>query len=858
MIGERYERQEEIGKGGMGTVYRGMDHISGQPVAIKALKEEVVYAEPHLLTRFQREGDALRQLNHPNIVKMLAMVKEGDAHYLVMEYVGGGSLQDTIDRGITIPVKQVLRIALGAADALWQTHKLDIVHRDIKPANILLTESHTPRLTDFGVAHTSSSNLTQTGTMMGTLSYLSPEVFLSLEVDARSDIWSFGVTLFELLSGMRPFRGETFPQVMMAVLHDLPPDLEKMRPDAPVALVDLIYRMLEKNRDARIPTMQAVGNELEKILQRLPATSRRLRVVAHMVSPVQDTTSRFKLPDENGGIVKLPPVSTPFFGREPQLRELRQQVESRRLVTICGRPGAGKTRLAVEFAQRHADQFSHGVYFVECAGVPDATTLAGMLCHTFEFRLEVADAADPARALFRHLRGRSLLLILDDAQDGEFIEKLTAAVPTLTVLVTAAQALGLRREAVLALGGLDYRPWKKTRTALEYAVTQLFVASAPLQWDLSEDDLPHLYEICRLVNGMPLALELAAAGVRELSVADIADKLAHNVDFLARDFPEISEHERGVRAVFDYLWELLDSPAQDALMKLSIFQDGFTRDAAQEVTGASLQALLTLQHRRLLRREPRGRFALHPVVRRSAGAVLRDASADQRQLEDQHAGHYGDFLHKRKYDLRGMRQESALHHIQDELVNIHQAWQHAATHRLAPELLKMLDSLGKFYVLQHRYAEGLQHYAQTADQLTDPKVAIARGRLLTQYAGCLRGVGRLDDARAMLDGVLPIIREKHQKADLAYALYQMGQVMAAQKAYGPAIHHLQEGLNLTRQTGDQYMLVRMLNALSAVYRAQGDTEYFRYYVRESLEIAQEYHDHFGEMDARELLLVDEE
>ena len=165
LIANRFEiadpQADLLGQGAMGDVYRGLDHSSGKAVAIKILKPELISQEPDIVKRFQREGEALRQLNHPNIVQMLAALTQADPqtgidhHYLVMEYVSGGSLRDQLAGEQPLPVQRVLQIGLELADALARAHHLEIIHRDIKPDNVLLAQDGTPRLTDFGVAHLS-------------------------------------------------------------------------------------------------------------------------------------------------------------------------------------------------------------------------------------------------------------------------------------------------------------------------------------------------------------------------------------------------------------------------------------------------------------------------------------------------------------------------------------------------------------------------------------------------------------------------------------------------------------------------------------------------------------------------------
>lgn len=308
IIAGRYRIDELIGHGGMGDVYRGMDLEDHIPVAIKQLHESIVRDNPDIVDRFNREGEMLRRLSHPNIVTILDTVEEGDQHYLIMEYVSGGSLRDLIDEQSRLPIEAVLNVALDLADALTRAHRLGIVHRDIKPDNVLLAEDGTPRLTDFGVAHMADrTRLTQTGSVIGTYAYLSPEACNGLELDERADIWSFGVMLFELLTGRVPFTGSGTAAILTAILTRPAPDLARLRPETPPQLVNLIVQMLEKDRDRRISSVRLVGAELESIIRSLDTPLRQMVLKAgHDVA----VGSRFATPSD-----ELPGSDVPAMER---------------------------------------------------------------------------------------------------------------------------------------------------------------------------------------------------------------------------------------------------------------------------------------------------------------------------------------------------------------------------------------------------------------------------------------------------------------------------------------------------------------------------------------------------------------
>ena len=264
---QRFIKQTLIASGSMGEVYRGQDLESGQMVAIKQVKPNLVVDNSEAVQRLIEEGELLRQLNHPNIVKVLATIEAEGQPVIVMEYVPGGSLRELLKQQPQLPLAKALNISLELADALARAHHLKVIHRDLKPENVLLAADGTPRLTDFGLAHLTQpgAGLNQDGVIVGTTSYMSPEAWRGEELDARSDIWSFGVLLYELLAGRPPFTGQHLIALMTAVLNDPLPELAQFRADAPPPLVELIKQMLVKPRERRIDSMRQVAAKLELI-----------------------------------------------------------------------------------------------------------------------------------------------------------------------------------------------------------------------------------------------------------------------------------------------------------------------------------------------------------------------------------------------------------------------------------------------------------------------------------------------------------------------------------------------------------------------------------------------------------------
>lgn len=270
VYGDRFETQEILGHGGLGTVYRALDRETGQTVALKVLRPEIIASDPSIITRFQREAELLRELDHPNIVRAIASGMDDDTHYIVMEYLEGGTLRELLRKQKQIAVPRVLEIGIDVADALTRAHRMNVVHRDIKPANIIFDAANTPHLTDFGIARLGEeTRLTQVGDILGSYNYISPEACGGLAIDHRTDIWSFGVTLFEMLAGRPPFIGDSPGAVVNGIMHQPIPLVSQYRPDTPIQLVTLIKMMLERDPAKRISSMRLVGAELENIIRTL-------------------------------------------------------------------------------------------------------------------------------------------------------------------------------------------------------------------------------------------------------------------------------------------------------------------------------------------------------------------------------------------------------------------------------------------------------------------------------------------------------------------------------------------------------------------------------------------------------------
>lgn len=272
----RYEIQRELGRGAMGIVYLGTDSRISREVAIKTLPlgdEFSGDALEDVKARFFREAEAAGRLSHPNIVTVYDVGEEDDLAYIAMDFLRGESLAEHVKEGTLLPIERVLKIGAAVADALHYAHELGVVHRDVKPANMVLTrDQYDVKVTDFGVAHITDASTTRTGTILGSPSFMSPEQVAGRRVDGRSDLWSLGVTLYQLLTGHLPFTGEPLATLMYRIANEPAEELRSWRPDIPECVAAVIAKALTKDPSARYQTGRGMAGAIRLCLTKLGTT----------------------------------------------------------------------------------------------------------------------------------------------------------------------------------------------------------------------------------------------------------------------------------------------------------------------------------------------------------------------------------------------------------------------------------------------------------------------------------------------------------------------------------------------------------------------------------------------------------
>ncbi|HRQ41560.1 MAG TPA: hypothetical protein PLD25_26870 [Chloroflexota bacterium] len=399
------------------------------------------------------------------------------------------------------------------------------------------------------------------------------------------------------------------------------------------------------------------------------------------------------------------PQPTTFIGRDDELRDISALMHNHlcRLLTLVGPGGIGKTRLALEIASSQQDLFPDGVHLTYLQATPSSDFLVSAVAESLDFRFQ--PDGDSQSQLINYLRHQSLLLVLDNfehlADGAAFVGDILAAATAVKLLVTSRERLSLQEEWVYEVPGLDCPAHDGDPDIEAYGAVRLFVHSARRaspHFRLTKQYRPPVARICRLVGGMPLGIELAAAWTRALPCDEIAHEIEHSLDILETSARNVPPRHRNMRAVFAPTWQLLSAEEQHVFMKLSVFRGGFTRQAAESVASATMRTLLSLVDKSLLRLDGNGRYTLHELLRQYGEEQLHNSPPEQEQTLDLHRACYMALLARCEQMIvfRGQSKE-ALKIMKNELENMRMAWRRAVWQGQFAEIAHGAEGLWTFY-----------------------------------------------------------------------------------------------------------------------------------------------------------------
>ncbi|MBC7813120.1 MAG: helix-turn-helix domain-containing protein, partial [Burkholderiales bacterium] len=578
-------------------------------------------------------------------------------------------------------------------------------------------------------------------------------------------------------------------------------------------------------------------------------------------------------------VVLLPSQSTPFIGREAELSQIAAYLDDAtcRLLTLVGPGGIGKTRLAYQAAAASTNGFRSGVYAVPLAGVSTADALLPAIAERLKFTFQ---SGDPKAQLLHFLHQKRLLLILDNLEhllDGVgLLSEILQVAPGVKILATSRERLNLSAEWLFPVDGLLFPTDADQKDQAGFSAVQLFEGCArrALPSFHLADQLSATIHVCQLLEGMPLAIELAASWARQMSCEQIAEQIQRDLNFLSAGRRDVPERHRSIGALFDHSWRLLSIEEQAVLMKLSVFRGGFELEAAQAVAGARLMLLSALEDKSLVQGSPSGRYNLHELIRQYAESRLNEAGKSA-ETQHRHLDYYINWVETAENQLHTGEQINTARRIKIEYNNLRAALARAFDGGDPEKGLRVTNALWfywfrwsgnwvegfKWTELGLNQTEGITParadaygYAGTfAAQTGNLRTAIdymQRGFELSQALGLAHGIARYamgisfriqDYAQvaAKFEEAIVLLRESGPRFMLSTALFLYGDRARVQGDLDRAQSLYEESLIIARAEQDFQMMTAPLAKLGRLAALKGDYQQAHHFYAEGMELARQ-------------------
>ncbi len=769
-------------------------------------------ADNDRLRRFEQEARSASALNHPNIITIYELGQDGSTHYIAMELVEGKTVRELMVAGL-LPIRKAIEIAAQAADGLTKAHEAGIAHRDLKPENLMLSNDGFVKILDFGLAkltlppsgEISDMNATvawqtRPGIVMGTMQYMSPEQVSGARLDFRSDQFSFGLVLYEMVTGKLAFRRNTTAETLVAILREHAEPVGVQNSDAPAPLCWVIERCLAKEPEKRYSSTRELARELAAIRERFSEKPAR-----------QVETRPANLPVQRTGLV----------GRDKEVAAAKEMLlrEDVRLVTVTGPGGIGKSRLAVQVANDLVEHFPGGTHFVPLSSVSDPALISSAIVQGMGIQ---AGGRSPQQILNENLKdpsGAPVLLLLDNFEHlieaAPMVAGLLAMGPNLKIMVTSRAALHIYGEhefPVPPLAMPDAQAIAAVEILAQYPAVALFVQRAIAvkpDFELTRENASAVAEICARLDGLPLAIELAAARVKVLSPSSMRTRLTSRLQLLTGGARDMPERQQTLRAAIDWSYDLLTPAEQKLFRRLSVFVGGCTLEGAEAICDARgdldldlLDGMASMVDKSLAQQVEPGRgetrFVMLETIREYALEKLEE-SGEEALTKRAHAA----------YCLVLAEEQAA-----DQSAAEGPAW----TERLA---------------LEHdNFRAALEWLTETGDAEWGLRLGTALFRFweMGEY---------LSEARSRMGDLLKLPGAAAPTKARSRALFAAGVFAVEQGDYASADALLRESLEISRQLGDTQGAAVSLNALAVNARDQGDVPGARPLFEESLALWRE-------------------
>jgi predicted ATPase/serine/threonine protein kinase len=820
VLEQRFEVLRIIARGGMGVVAEAEDRALGTRVALKFIQPSLA-GDPAVRERFRREILLARRITHRNVCRIFELFStQSDGEpvlFLTMELLQGETLSERLQRGLLTP-DEALPLVQQMVDALEAAHAQGIVHRDFKSSNVLLVPDGAAErvvVTDFGIARALERERSHDPEMMtaegllGTPGYMAPEQVLGNHVTPATDIYALGVVLFEMLSGDLPFRRETPVATALARVSEAAPRLSSRRPG-----VDPTWDAVVATCLAREPVFRyaAVRDVFRALHGGAPAPSFR-----------------------PGLMETLPAEVSSFLGRTTEIRAAVALLRSRRvrLLTFTGPGGTGKTRLSIEVGRALADDFADGVTFVSLSNVSDPGQVPNAIATALGLKEVAGVSIEQVASAF--LRPRNQLLVLDNFEHvlpaAPVIGRLLRAAPGLAVLVTSRSLLHLSGEHDMPIPGmgLSSSEARTAEAALGNDAVRLFVERAQAlssSFALADENAADVLALCQRLDGLPLAIELAAARIRRDTPRSMLDRLSHSgaLQMLGQGFHDVERRQQTLRETIAWSDRLLSPEERGLFHALGIFVSGATLEGAAAVAGltpdGALELLGSLVDKSLVQRTqtPRteDRYVMLQTLREYALAELQAERVPL--VRGRHAAHFLAVAERASAALRGPDQGRLLAELEADHAEMRIALHWLAAEGHTEEALRLSVALGPFWDVRGHWVEGHRRLSSALQQA--PHAALPLRAQALHWLGVLEWcLGRLQDSRRNHEESMALSRSIGDEPLLGEGLYRVG-LTALFQGDLPALERFTEDL---AELGERLGAPR-LRALAGSNRAAVESE----------------------------------
>ncbi len=858
----RYRLQDLLGAGGMARVYRA--ELLGpagfrKAVALKIMRADGINADRLALVR---EGCLVGRLNHPHIVDVYELGEKDGQPFIAMELIDGLTLSELIERTDPVPGAVVLEIGVAVAAGLAKAHAfvseggpVGLVHRDLKPSNILISWDGAVKIADFGIAVTRQQEEVRASDpeafVLGTPAYMSPEQARGEVLDGRSDLFSLGLVLAETALGAHPTRGRTVRQQILAgtpVTDPLLTQVDCAAIDRSVpGLSEILIRCLQPHRDARP----------ESAVQTLAALH-RLQVAPRLYFPswlqerARPTSATLPFPAPStssipwsGTNLTEPPFE--LVGRDAEREALARLVLGEgRLITVKGPGGIGKTLLCQHVAWGMADRLEGGVWFVDLAEARSILSVLVAVAGVLGVPIGRAEAPRLAERLGHAICGRSpTLVVLDNFEQISGVATETVArwrelAPEATFVITSRQPLRLEGEQVLELSRLS--------DLSGVALFRARAAAAGASWEDSPDSSAAIARIVRELDGLPLAIELAAARADALTPAQLVGRLRQRFRLLQRRDDTTTPRQRTLRSTIDWSWNLLAPWERLAMAQLSVFRSGFFMSAAESVLALPpdgpwpLDVVGALLDRSLLRSRPvqgQPRFSMSISVRTYAAEKLRG----ERRVacERRHARHFSRLGTTRGIDrLFSHRGAARQRLLEVERENLIAGAGFGISLGDGEAAARCALAAGMVFERQGPFAEGFRLLRRVLDEARLPprlqaRVQVCMGRLMGYSGWSSAGRDVLEEAAALA-------RAAGDQRIEAHALGYLGRICCGLGEVDTGIGHLLTAIRIAREARDPQREGQVAVCLANRYHEAGRIDEMAPLISRALQLSRQVGD----------------